>query len=176
MVATKSPRGSKPLLSLELALDYLERHPDRFLFPIRAAKQPPLILANLTKSSNDRKQITAWSRPGCNWGLALKLSKLLVIDVDTKNGKVGQQTFDLLNIGWPQTEQVVTPSGGQHHYDAGEHAFALGARGLGRDIDCPNYVLIPGCRLPDGGDSTAVTAPGVPCGPARQKDLEGRHP
>lgn len=169
MVATKPP--SKPLSSLELALDYLERHPNRFLFPIKpGAKSPPLISANCTKASSDRKQITAWSRqsPGCNWGLALKLSKLLVIDVDTKDGKLGQKTFDLLSVeyGLPHTEQVVTPSGGQHHYYAGEHVFALGERGLGRDIDCPNYVLIPGCRLVEGGEYAAVTRPGTPCAPA----------
>lgn len=170
MVATMSHRGSKPLSTLELALDYLELHPDRFLFPIKAgAKSPPLISANLTKASNDRKQIIAWSRqwPGCNWGLALKLSKLLVIDVDTKSGKVGQQTFDLLSLeyGIPQTEQVVTPSGGQHHYYAGKHVFALGERGLGRDVDSPNYVLIAGCRLAGGGEYASSTEPGTPCAP-----------
>jgi hypothetical protein len=162
--------SSAKFQSLALALDYLERHPDRFLFPIKAgAKSPPLISENLTKASNDRKQITAWSQqwPGCNWGLALKLSRLLVVDVDSKNGKVGQQTFDLLSVeyGMPQTEQVVTPSGGQHHYYAGEHVFALGERGLGRDVDCPNYVLVPGCRLAGGGEYASVTAPGTACAP-----------
>ena len=157
--------------SLALALKYLEWHPDRFLFPIKpGAKSPPLIAKNLTKASNDRKQITAWSRqwPGCNWGLALKLSKLLVVDVDTKEGKFGQKTFDRLSVeyGFPQTEQVITPSGGQHHYYAGEHVFALGERGLGRDVDCPNYVLIAGCRLADGGEYASVTASGTPCAPA----------
>jgi hypothetical protein len=160
-----------PFQNLTLALQYLERHPGRFLFPIRSgAKSPPLISENLTKASNDRDQITAWSRqwPRCNWGLALKLSKLLVIDVDTKDGKHGQQTFDLLTAeyGLPQTEQIRTPSGGQHHYYAGAHMFALGERGLGRDVDCPNYVLIPGCRLAEGGEYTLVTAPGAPCAPA----------
>ena len=43
--------------------------------------------------------------------------------------------------------------------------FALGERGLGRDVDCPNYVLIPGCRLAEGGEYLAVTAPGAPCAP-----------
>ena len=104
---------------------------------------------------------------GLQLGPRLKLSNLLVIDVDTKNGKIGQETFDLLSVeyGLPQTEQVVTPSGGQHHYYAGEHVFALGERGLGRDVDCPNYVLIPGCRLAEGGEYLAVTAPGAPCAP-----------
>ena len=163
-------RASK-FQSLALALDYLERHPDRFLFPIKpGAKSPPLISKNCTTASNERKQITAWSRqwPGCNWGLALKLSKLLVIDVDTKDGKVGQKTFDRLSAehGMPQSEQVVTPSGGQHHYYAGEHVFALGERGLGRDVDCPNYVVISGCQLAEGGEYAAVTRPSTPCAPA----------
>src|SRR5581483_10242192 len=35
-------------------------------------------------------------------------------------------------------------------YD-GEHVFALGERGFGVDIDSPNYTLIPGSSLADGG-------------------------
>jgi hypothetical protein len=55
-------------------------------------------------------------------------------------------------------------------------SLALGARGLGRDIDCPNYVLIPGCRLAEDGDSTAVTAPGVRCGRRAERTWkEGTH-
>ena len=41
-----------------------------------------------------------------------------------------------------------------------------GERGLGRDVDCPNYVVISGCQLAEGGEYAAVTRPSTPCAPA----------
>jgi Bifunctional DNA primase/polymerase, N-terminal len=129
-----------------------------YLFPIRAGtKDEPLVKQNLTfNASNDPRQIAAWRRqhPGCNFGIALARSNLLVVDVDVKPGKVGQRTFDLLDIeyGFPSTYTVRSPSGGRHLYFRGRHVFALGKNGFGLDIDSPNYVLAPGSRLvrPDG--------------------------
>jgi hypothetical protein len=139
----------------DLALDYLAFNPTRYLFPIKAgAKFPPLIKDNLAAASNDPEQIKAWHKrwPGCNWGLALKKSRLMVVDVDTKPGKVGQDTYDTLGLlyEWPLTETVRTPNGGFHAYHEGEHIFALGANGFGPDVDSPNYVLIAGCTFKDG--------------------------
>jgi hypothetical protein len=145
-----------------LALDYLENHfGTRYLFPIRyGEKSPPLIPENLKNASNDPEQIEAWGKnwPTCNWGVALKKSNLFVVDVDTKPGKVGLDTYDAhaLANDWPETETVRTPSGGFHYYHEGEHRFALGENGFGRDIDCPNYVLIPGCTLRDGTSYVAI--------------------
>ena len=162
MVATKSPRSSKPLSSLELALDHLERHPDTYVFPIKAGKKtPPLISDNLRKASNDPAQIKAWHDrwPGCNWGLALKKSRLVVADIDMKAGKVGRETFVALSKKhgpWPKCYAVMTPSGGVHRYYAGEHVFALGKAGFGADIDSPHYVLIAGCKLDGAGHYSPV--------------------
>jgi hypothetical protein len=150
--------------SLELACAYVKQHPGRYLFPIKpAAKFPPLEKGNLsTNASNDPAQIAKWVEKftdkktgmGPNWGLALKKSGLFVADIDTnpKKGKVGQATYDELDLlyGWPDTETVRTPSGGFHKYYEGEHRFALGKYGLGQDIDSPNYVLIAGCTFDDG--------------------------
>lgn len=144
--------------SLALALDYIARNPGRYLFPIKAAaKFPPLVKQNLSVNcSNDPEQIKRWAAkwPGCNWGVALKKSNLFVVDADcnAEKGKVGQQTFDDLDLlyGFPDTEKVVTPSGGFHLYYDGEHQFKLGVHGLGQDIDSPNYVLIEGCTFKNG--------------------------
>jgi hypothetical protein len=46
--------------------------------------------------------------------------------------------------------------------------LALGVHDLVCDIDCRAYGLIPGCRLAEFGDSSAVTAPGVRCAPAER--------
>ena len=114
--ANNSPRGSKPPSSLALALDHLERRPDTYLFPIKAGKKtPPLISDNLRKASNDPAQIKAWHDrwPGCNWGLALKKSRLVVADIDMKAGKVGRETFVELSKKhgpWPKCYAVMTPA------------------------------------------------------------------
>lgn len=147
--------------SLDLALDYLAFNPGRYLFPIKAGfKTPPLIDDNLARASNDPEQIKAWHTkwPGCNWGIALRMSRLIVVDVDQKPGKVGAFTYSQLDLlyGWPTTETVRTPSHGLHHYYDGEHIFALGVHGFGKDVDSPNYVLIPGCTLRDGTSYDAL--------------------
>jgi hypothetical protein len=149
--------------TLILALEYLSQHPNRFLFPIKKlAKFPPLVQGNLEIASNDPEQIRAWHQnfPGANWGVALRKSSLMVVDVDTKPGKVGRATYDALDLayGWPETETVVTPSGGEHRYYDGRHVFALGEHGFGRDVDSPNYTLIAGCTFKDGTSYKTINA------------------
>lgn len=163
--------------TLEFAVDYVDCHPRRYIFPIQAgAKSPPLISNNLASASNDLAQIKAWHAkwPGCNWGVALAKSHVIVADVDCKPGKRGRETYDLLDLeyGWPATEKVETPSGGLHLYYSGEHVFALGERGFGVDIDSPNYTLIPGCALAGGtGYCKVASSPKVAPAPSWFYDL-----
>jgi len=168
-----------PFESLALALAYLDRHMySRYIFPIKAgAKFPPCVRDNLeTNCSNDPKQIIAWSKkfPRCNWGVAHSKSGLLVADVDTNKakGKVGGETFALLELvnGWPDTEKTTTPSGGWHMVYKGwsdadhpAHIMALGENGIGKDIDSPNYTVIPGCVFADGTSYTTNDADAVDC-------------
>ncbi len=150
-----------------VALDFLKAHPRWFIFPIKANKKfPPCFADCLKLASNNPVQIERWARAyaGCNWGLALAKSGVIAVDVDTKPGKVGQDTFDDLDIefGFPKTLTVQTPSGGRHHYyqitDAQRradptryrHVFDNTGKCFGRDVDSPNYVLIPGCTIKEG--------------------------
>lgn len=162
-----------------LAADYTDRHfGRRFLFPIAPGKKfPPCFKDNLAKASNDIEQLREWEAkwPGCNWGLSLAKSEIFAADIDTnpKKNKVGQATYDGLDLvyGWPATEMTTTPSGGFHmiyegwaNDDHPAHIMALGENGIGKDIDSPNYVLIPGCTFDDGtsyvgNDVDAVKAP-----------------
>ena len=144
--------------SLDFALALVKAHPNWKLFPIAAGrKEPPCFKNNLALASNDPEQITAWHTkwPGCNWGLSLKTSGMIVVDVDMKPGKSGQATFDMLKLmhGFPKTMTVRSPSGGLHYYfecvGNQEHVFALGSNGFGLDIDSPHYVLLAGCELMD---------------------------
>ena len=151
--------------TLDLGVGYVDQHfGKRYIFPIKPGKKfPPLIRDNLEQASNDPAQIKAWEAqwPGCNWGVAHRKSELLVADIDTNKakGKTGQITYDDLDLmyGWPETEMTTTPSGGFHKIYEGwanaehpAHIMALGENGIGKDIDSPNYTLIPGCTFDDG--------------------------
>lgn len=158
--------------SRDIALDFLQRFPDAYIFPIRRLeKSPPLTKDNLASgSSNDPAQIELWSKqyPNCNWGVALAKSRMLVVDVDRKVGKHGEDTYLELERqhspygflpAFPTTFTVQTPSGGWHKYYRGKHVFALGEHGFGRDIDSPNYALVPGSETKDGNYSILIHAP-----------------
>src|SRR5260370_30618400 len=87
--------------TLNPALDYISLNPNRYLFPVRPlAKFPPMVRDNLKVASNSPAQIRAWHERflNFNWGLALSKSRLLVVDVDSRPGKIGQATFDALDL------------------------------------------------------------------------------
>src|ERR1700726_2441005 len=145
-----------PSDTLDIALDILKAHPNWYLFPIRRLeKTPPLFKNELeTNNSNDPKQIRKWHSMylGCNWGIALKKSKLIAVDVDTKPGKRGRETFDNLELecgSLPDTLTVRKPSGGYHYYfnEANGVVHRMAVSGFGPDVDSTNYVVAPGCWL-----------------------------
>jgi len=141
--------------SIPVARAWFKRLPEARLFPLkRGTKDEPLIKDNLKRANNTvlwcEKQHALHSF--CNWGMALPDGNILVIDVDTKPGKIGDFTLSDLELkhdDLPATLTVQTPSGGQHRYfrcPPGHKAkLALGKNGLGPDVDLPNYVVIPGC-------------------------------
>jgi Bifunctional DNA primase/polymerase, N-terminal len=92
----------------------------------------------------------------CNVGIAPNASRLVFMDVDTKIGKRGQETFDALiakHGPLPPTLTVRTPSGGLHYWFnetfVVQHRFGVNA--FGPDVDCPQYVLTPGSVFIDDG-------------------------
>lgn len=144
---------------LDIALDYITLNPTRYLFPVVPLAKTPLIKNNLNDASNDPDQLCAWhaefatKKREPNWAVAIRKSKIIVFDVDTKPGKVGADTlFDLslaYDFPYEDTEANRSPSGGLHYYfDGPGYEFYIG--GFGRDIDSPHYVLIPGMELPNG--------------------------
>jgi hypothetical protein len=142
--------------SLDVALSSVAEFPDIFLFPIyRRKKYPPHIHNNLANASNDPAQIRAWHAkwPGCEWGVSLSKSHMVVVDVDVKPGQGGEHTYAEIGLlfEWPRTRTVRSPSGGLHYWYSGKHVLALGKNGFGQGMDSPNYVLLPGCGLKSGG-------------------------
>lgn len=149
--------------TLALALAWNKAHPAHRLFPIRRLhKKPPLFKNELELASNDPQKLRQWHNTfiGCNWGIAVKRSGLIVADVDCKPDKCGQETLDHLELEHgplPETLTVRTPSGGYHFYFNAtatvKHKMRVSAFGPG--VDSTNYVLLPGCELVDAPDATA---------------------
>jgi hypothetical protein len=153
--------------TLALALAYVAKHPTRYLFPTAAGqKGQPCIKDNLALASNDPRQLEAWHKlwRGCGWGLSLKKSGLVAVDIDVGPGKVGGESYKALKaagFAFPTTETQASPSGGRHAIYSGEHHFSAGK--IGKDIDSPNYIMIAGNVRADGKAYTLYTdAPVAP--------------
>lgn len=143
------PKAVKPPLGL------MSAHPAWCVFPVkRGRKHPPLFDNNLALASSSATQVSAWGAqwPGCNWGVAVARSHLIVMDVDQKPGKRGALTLQRLETihgPLPRTFEVRSPSGGRHIYfhetNTVRHLMRVGA--FGPDVDSTNYVLLPGSVL-----------------------------
>jgi hypothetical protein len=165
--ATKQARAGAQDPDLANALAYLAKHPTRYLFPLVVEnpkvrpKGKPAFYDNLALASNDPAQLRRWyaehrHRGRVLWGLSLKKSGLVGIDVDCGPGKVGAASLRALiesNGPLPNTEVVRSPSytpetPSRHIIYSGEHHFSTDK--IGKNIDVPNYVLIPGIKFDDG--------------------------
>jgi hypothetical protein len=154
--------------TLHIALASLEKFPWLHLFPVAFDnKAQPLLKDYLNRGSNDPARICRWHAywkkqfdgRDCWWGVAPALSGLVFADIDTKPGKRGQQTFELLDsrYGWPQTRITRSPSGGRHHWYRGRHLFAIGTdKSNHPGIDFAQYVILPGCMKADGTGYTLL--------------------
>jgi hypothetical protein len=153
-----------------------------YVFPTRAdGKEPRAGLSWPRAATNDPALISRcrW-RPGENYGIAAKPSRLVIVDLDQP--KPGHELppdwreepgihdgADVLatlaeraGTEWPWTFTVSTPSGGQHLYYAAPPGRAIGNRPLGPLIDIRGggdgnggYVLGPGAVI--GGRPYEVT-------------------
>jgi hypothetical protein len=131
------------------------------MFPVlHDDKSQPLLKDYLNRASNDPAQVRDWAefwqrRTGNPpwFGIAPALSGLVFADIDTKAGKRGAQTFDILDLdyGWPDTFESRSPTGGRHLWYAGAPLFAVGRPETNHpDIDFAQYIIVPGCRRADG--------------------------
>lgn len=128
------------------------------LFPIRARSKEPLVKWK-NGATDSHEQIAQWHQqwPSCNWGVACGPSGLLIVDIDTKDGKNGAKSWAALAAEneTPDTFTVGTPSGGLHYYYKGD-APTTGPKSktkLGEGIDTRGVggmALIPGCELANG--------------------------
>ncbi|MGH6670741.1 MAG: bifunctional DNA primase/polymerase [Xanthobacteraceae bacterium] len=144
--------------AVKLPVRLLAAYPQVNLFPITAAhKAPPCFKHNLELASGDPAVLAQWAAryPGCNWGISLAKSGLIVMDVDTKPGKRGAETLqrlELLHGPLPPTLTVRTPSGGLHYYftETANVRHVPRTSAFGPDIDSTNYVVAPGAVTIEG--------------------------
>jgi hypothetical protein len=145
----------------------LQRNPSALLFPVRPLdKRPPCFDDNLALATNDVALLSKWHAKyhAPNWGIALARSHLIVLDVDRKPGKRGQQTLNALEAKHgklPPTFTVQSPTKGLHLYfretEYVKHRALVSVHGFGLDIDSTNYVIAAGCQVAGGGMYRAIT-------------------
>lgn len=123
-----------------------------YIFPLRPLGREPLTPNGFHDASNDLAQIDRWwaETPDANIGVYCGKSGIVVLDVDTKDGKTGGASLIAI-IGTDDsllgTPTAVTWSGGRHYFYAGAHERRIGK--LGKDLDI--------C----GGEGYVVLAPSV---------------
>lgn len=148
----------------DAALDYANS--GIYVFPLRlyvrgdGKKGLSPIAAWHDVSTNDIAKILDWFSVGGAWrgtGVAIDTGKsgLTVIDLDVTEGKDGIAAWERENT--PSPMQVITPTGGRHHYfradpsrpvtvhNRGEVADGIDVRGQG------GLVIAPPTRDPRGG-------------------------
>jgi hypothetical protein len=164
------------MTAVKTALNALRKHPEWYLFQIAAGQKFPPLTENMLNdgirppgATNDPAAVAKWDS-AFNVGIAPNASRLVFMDVDTKPGKKGAATFKALvekHGPLPKTLTVRTPSGGLHYwfYETPKVKHRFGRNAFGPDVDCPQYVLLPGSRA-DGGGYTVVDQSPIAPAPA----------
>jgi len=140
-----------------------------YVFPVEPGKKTPAIKDWPAKATRDTDAInTWWQRQDFNIGVATGKfgddAALLVVDVDTKNGKDGNASLLALELGGqelPLTLEQATPSGGRHLIYAHHVGVRQGVDVLGSGLDIRSaggYILGPGSTI---DDRAYAEAPGI---------------
>lgn len=153
-------------------LDNASRYAERgfHVFPCISGGKTPLTKSGFKDASVDPAQIAEWSEqyPDANIGIATGASNLIVLDVDTKEGKAGLESLkqlysdSALATALKETKRVRTWSGGYHFYFRPRENVVLHntASKLGKDLDIRGdggYVIAPPSRGADGREYTWET-------------------
>jgi hypothetical protein len=131
-----------------------------YVFPLLANGKTPVTLHGHQDATTDAKRIEEmWQRcQDANIGIATGASKLVVIDIDVKNGINGWKAFDdcLQRLGElpGPTRMASTPSGGAHLYfrapDGAEIRNSAGRLGPGLDIRAHGGYVVCAPSVVDG--------------------------
>ena len=114
-----------PAALLEAALKYEQR--GWAVFPLRPRGKEPLTRHGFKNASTSEAQICQWwsEWPDANIGLATRKSGLVVVDVDTKEGKKGAETLARLVAADVDTPNYVVAPPSIHPDTGRAYAWAL---------------------------------------------------
>ncbi len=115
------------------------------LFPVNKQTKTPAIKGWQESATSGQKQIESWSEkfPGCNWGVFLKKSSHVVVDVDTRNGGFEKWEELCKKNGAPNTLTQKTGSGGLHFvFRAKEGVRYKGLITDGIDIKHNGFIVV----------------------------------
>jgi Bifunctional DNA primase/polymerase, N-terminal/AAA domain/Primase C terminal 2 (PriCT-2) len=153
--ASKRPAPSN-FSPLDAALDLARR--GFHVFPIADGKKAPALCRWSREATTDEATIKKWwsNNPCANIGVATGPSRLIVVDVDNKDGKDGDGSLLDLELMWgwlPATLSATTASGGRHIYLRGSTRNSVCRLGPGLDVrSAGGYVVAPGSQLDGGGE------------------------
>jgi hypothetical protein len=123
------------------------------LFPVIDGGKLPAV-AGWQDSATDKPK---WLNGGhCNAGIftgRYRDGALLVVDLDKKDGKDGEEALAMLFPELPATFTVETPSGGKHLYFYTKQRLANSVGKIAPGIDVRSqggYVVAPGSKVPAG--------------------------
>lgn len=147
------------------------------IFPCEPNGKLPVIKDYPNRATRDEDQIRRWF-DGTNRNIGVSTTRfgddkaLVVVDVDTKKGKRGDETIlglELDGFDLPSTFEQSTPSGGRHIVYVADEPLKQGTDVLGSGADIRSrggYILGPGSQI-DGkpyaqinGHGTLAPAPG----------------
>ena len=150
---------SKPIVNLPLQRALKLADAGFHVFPLVRNTKFPAIKKWQDVATMDRNQITHWF-DGRDFNIGICTSRfgdtghLVVLDVDTKNGKKGMQSLELLQLTeeLPATMVTTTPNNGYHYFFRCDKPFKSGVNILGDGIDIRatgGFVVAPGSSLPN---------------------------
>lgn len=155
---------------LESAL-YLARK-GFYVFPVTAGAKTPRIRKFHEEATRDEARIKEWwtKWPYCNIGISTTDygdgESLLVVDVDNKKGKKGDDEILKLEIegfDFPPTYTQLTPTGGRHFVYRTQHAVKQGGSVFGPGLDIRargGFIVAAGSDIGGGayvGDDNGVS-------------------
>ena len=135
---------------LQAALEYAQR--GWYVFPVAPRAKRPITPNGLDDATTDQEVIRKWwtANPNANIGVVCGPSGIVVIDVDTKEGKDGTRAWEEIvrKYGVPKTLTAKTGGGGRHYIFLAPQGVTIknSVNALAEGIDVRagrGYIVVP---------------------------------
>lgn len=134
------------------------------VFPLESRSKVPLITDYPNRATRDPEQIKRWWTDPvmgwlCDYNIGISTTRfdedkaLVVVDVDLKDGRNGNDTILLFGWDLPPTAVNLTPTGGRHLIYVVNEPVKQGANVLGPGLDIRSrggYIVGPGSIVEAG--------------------------